>query len=129
MQQHEESAAGGQSSAGDSNAVPPIMAPTFTGGVARAEGANHMPNPEPYRDPQSLGPLAAKRRSQSLIKNDRSGELHSIANILNFSLLCFSRRAIFICTAFARIFRTRRMTVDDLCIYCLLQSGEQLPWQ
>ncbi len=54
------------------DAVPSVFPPTFSGGVGQAR-SGHLPIPEPYRDSQSIGPLAAKRRSQSLLKNERSG--------------------------------------------------------
>jgi len=54
------------------DAVPTVFPPTFSGGVGRAR-SGHLPIPEPYRESQSIGPLAAKRRSQSLLKMDRSG--------------------------------------------------------
>lgn len=57
------------------NAVPTVFPPTFSGGVSQAK-SGHLPIPEPYRDAQAVGPLAAKRRSQSLIKMDRSGVTH-----------------------------------------------------
>ncbi|KAL3135961.1 hypothetical protein ABBQ32_007005 [Trebouxia sp. C0010 RCD-2024] len=56
-------------SSGD--AVPSVMPPTFTGGVA-IEGTGHMPVPAPYQDTASIGPLQARLRSQTLIKLDRS---------------------------------------------------------
>lgn len=55
------------------DAVPSVFPPTFSGGSGLRSGTGHLPLPEPYREPHSIGPLAQKRRSQSLIKNDRSG--------------------------------------------------------
>ena len=70
--QQEEVQPAGQASV---DAVPSVFPPTFSGGSGLRSGTGHLPLPEPYREPHSIGPLAQKRRSQSLIKNDRSGEV------------------------------------------------------
>lgn len=70
MQVHDPRNATKESS-GD--AVPSVMPPTFTGGVA-IEGTGHMPVPAPYQDTASIGPLQARLRSQTLIKLDRSSK-------------------------------------------------------
>lgn len=59
------------------DAVPTVFPPTFSGGVGQAR-SGRLPIPEPYRDSQSIGPLAAKRRSQSLLKMDRSGAVCAV---------------------------------------------------
>lgn len=65
--------------------APSVMAPTFSGGAGLHSGLGNsnkhsnsttMPVSESYMERQSsqaFGPIAAKRRSQSLIKMDRSG--------------------------------------------------------
>ena len=58
-------------SSGD--AVPIVMPPTFTGGAGRA-GVGHMPVPAAIGDSEPVGPLLAKRHSQSLIRLDRTSE-------------------------------------------------------
>ena len=67
--------------------APAVMPPTFTGGAGLHGGLGSsnkhsnnttMPTAEAYMERQpsqaAYGPIAAKRRSQSIIKMDRSGE-------------------------------------------------------
>lgn len=52
------------------NSVPPVMPPTFSGGVSLA-GSGHMPVPSAYQESKPVGPLHSKSSSRKLINRDR----------------------------------------------------------
>ena len=64
-----------------SNAVPIVMPPTFSGGVALA-GSGHMPLPSAYQDSQPVGPLHSRSSSRKLINRDRDASKAAAATVV-----------------------------------------------